>query len=155
MILIAVIIGWYVFFGQGKSEPYQYNPPYPVPQGTIHWHPYLKIIINGEERLIPDNVGIGSTHYPIHTHELADDPTEYTGAGRKIHMENGAPSRNIETLTLGYFFKVWNKKFNATCIMEFCNGADGEMKVFVNGKQNFDYDHYFMSDGDQILIEYK
>ncbi len=129
---------------------------YSIPQEAIHWHPKLKIIIKGEEQEIPVNIGIsigqnidneisGMRMSPIHTHE--DDGT--------IHMENDKPYAKPETLTLGYLFKVWGKKFNSTCIFEYCNGPTGNIKMLVNGKENDRFDLYYMKDGDQIEIRYE
>ena len=66
-------------------------------------------------------------------------------------MENNHPTK--ETVTLGYFFKVWGKTFNKDCIFDYCTDK-GTLKMFVNGKENFDFENYFMHDKDEILIEY-
>ena len=127
-----------------------------VPQQPIHWHPKLKIIIKGEEQFIPSGIGInlgnnidnqisGMRMSPTHTHE--SDGT--------IHLENNRPWQKPETLTLGYFFKVWGKNFNSSCIFEYCNGENEHLKMTVNGKENFEFDKYIMHDKDEIIIEYK
>lgn len=113
-----------------------------APSGPIHWHPQLKIILNGVERGIPPQIGIGpGGHSQTHTHE---------GNG-VIHLESNNPTKKI--VTLGYFFDTWNKELSQECIFEYCVDK-GELKMSVNGKENFDFDNYFMKDGDKIIIEY-
>jgi|SRR3989338_553882 len=113
-----------------------------APKGAIHWHPHLTIKINGEEIKIPKDVGITpNVHYPMHTHEKDN----------VIHMENNRPTK--KTVTLGYFFEVWGKKFSKDCIFDYCTDK-GTLKMYVNEKENFEFEKYFMQDNDKILIEY-
>ena len=125
-----------------------------IPAGAVHWHPRLTIEIDGEDVNIPTNIGLNvgkvvDTHLsgmrmsPTHTHE-----TDGT-----IHLENNNPSSKPETVTLGYFFYVWDKQFNSSCIFEYCTDK-GELKMYVNGKDNSEFENYFMQDKDEILIEY-
>ena len=127
-----------------------------MPQQPIHWHPKLKIIIKGQEQFIPQGIGVnlgnnidnqisGMRMAPTHTHE--SDGT--------IHLENNRPWQKPETLTLGYFFKVWSKNFNNSCIFEYCNGENGKLTMTVNGEENFEFDRYMMHDKDNIVIEYR
>ena len=127
-----------------------------VPQQPIHWHPILKIIIKGEEQFIPSGIGIsignnidsdisGMRMSPTHTH---------SGDGI-IHLENNRPWQKPETLTLGYFFKVWGKNFNSSCIFDYCNVESGTLAMTVNGQPNNEFDKYMMHDKDEIVIEYK
>lgn len=117
------------------------NLNFEAPKGAIHWHPRLTIKINGETYFIPANIGIGGAHMPIHTHE-----TDGT-----LHMENDRPTK--KTVTLGYFFQVWGKKFNKDCIFDYCTDK-GELKMYVNEKENSEFENYFMQDRDDIRIEY-
>lgn len=126
-----------------------------IPAGAIHWHPRLTIKIDEQKIDIPNGIGInigkrvdtylsGMSMSPTHTHE-----TDGT-----IHLENNNPSTKPETLTLGYFFYVWDKQFNSTCIFEYCND-NGTLKMMVNTKENLEFENYIMKDGDKIAIEYK
>ncbi|MBI2558532.1 hypothetical protein HYW20_04370 [Candidatus Woesearchaeota archaeon] len=152
IVIIAVFIGFILLF----KSPSQSNNTNGVPQQPVHWHPKLKIMIKGEEQFIPPNIGIsignnidnqisGMRMSPTHTHE--SDGT--------IHLENNRPWQKPETLTLGYFFKVWGRNFNSSCIFEYCNGENGTLKITVNGKENFEFNKYIMHDKDEIVIEYK
>ncbi len=113
-----------------------------IPKEPIHWHPHLTIKINGNEMVIPANIGIGSVHYPIHTHETDNI----------LHVENNYPS--AKTVSLGYFFEVWQKKFDKDCIFDYCTNETHEMKMYVNGAESFEYGDYVMKDLDKIVISY-
>lgn len=121
--------------------------------GPLHWHPRVSILINGERQYIPKNIGItigkvmdtevsGMQMSPMHTHE--DDGT--------IHMEQMRPTDR--TLRLGYLFEVWDKRFDSNCIFEYCNDRNKVVKMFVNGKPNFEFDNYVPRDKDEISIVY-
>lgn len=125
-----------------------------IPPGEVHWHPRLTILIDGEQIPIPTGIGItignrvdtrlsGMRMSPTHTHE--SDGT--------IHLENRNPRSKPETLTLGYFFDVWDKQFNSTCIFDYCTD-DGTLRMAVNGKENYEFQNYMMRDKDEIYIEY-
>ena len=148
-VIAALIIGFLIFGttlllkkgGSGNSDGTPV-PDFEVPSGAIHWHPHLTIIIDGQQQLIPKDIGITSTaHYPFHTHE----------ADGVLHMENNNPTR--KTVILGYFFEVWGKEFSAECIFDYCTDK-GTLKMSVNGKENTEYGNYFLQDKDEILIEY-
>ena len=109
---------------------------------VIHWHPQLFIFINGNQSVIPANIGIyNGSEAPIHTH---DD----SGI---LHIEQMEPAE--ETLKLGFFFsKVWNKTLNSSCIFEYCNNATHDIRMWVNKKRNFGFGNLTMRDSDMIVI---
>ena len=155
IVIIAVILVFGAFYILLRYSSSSQNTS-GIPQQPIHWHPKLKIIINGEEKPIPVGIGInigksmdyeisGMRMSPTHTHE--SDGT--------IHLENNRPWQKPETLTLGYFFKIWDKKFNSSCIFEYCNNENGALTMTVNGKPNYKLENYVMHDKDKIVIEYK
>ncbi|PIN89942.1 hypothetical protein COU60_02515 [Candidatus Pacearchaeota archaeon CG10_big_fil_rev_8_21_14_0_10_34_76] len=125
-----------------------------IPSGAVHWHPRITIKVDGETIPISTDIGLsvgkivdtslsGMRMSPTHTHE-----TDGT-----IHLENNNPSSKPETLTLGYFFYVWDKQFSSKCIFEYCTD-NGELKMHVNGVENNEFENYVMKDKDEILIEY-
>ncbi len=147
-IIVAVIVGFLIFGttllvkrGGGGSSDSTPLPDFDVPKKPIHWHPHLTIRIDGKGIPIPKDIGLGSVHQPIHTHETDG----------VLHLENNNPSK--QTVVLGFFFKVWGKKFNKDCIFDYCTDK-GTLKMYVNGKENTEYGNYFMQDKDEILIEY-
>jgi|SRR3989344_2564320 len=150
--VVVLVFGGFFFLFRNLST----NQTTTIPQQPIHWHPKLKIIINGEEQIISTGIGInigksmdyeisGMRMSPTHTHE--SDGT--------IHLENNRPWQKPETLTLGYFFQTWGKNFNSSCIFEYCNNEKGSLTMTVNGKSNFEFENYIMRDNDKIIIEYR
>lgn len=155
IIVILAFVGIFIIF-KNLSNPDDADGTFGVPREPIHWHPKLTIIIKGEKQAIPPNIGIsignnmdnqvsGMRMAPTHTHE--SDGT--------LHLENNRPWQKPETLALGYFFKVWDKNFNSSCIFNYCNGPNGTLTMTVNGQPNNEFGNYVMHDKDEIVIEYK
>lgn len=144
-LVVVGLLGWGLYSlianTGGGTIVDESNLNFEAPKGAIHWHPRLTIKIDGETYSIPANIGISGAHMPIHTHE-----TDGT-----LHMENNRPTK--KTVTLGYFFQVWGNKFSKDCIFDYCTDK-GELKMLVNGRENSEFENYFMQDGDQIRIEY-
>ena len=126
-----------------------------VPAGFIHWHPHLIIKVDGVEQSIPANIGIniGRVRDTDVGMEARMAPTHTHKADGIIHVENINARAKPETLTLGYFFYVWGKIFNSTCIFEYCNDK-GTLTMTVNGNENQEFQNYLMHDKDEIMIEY-
>lgn len=115
-----------------------------IPRGFVHYHPKLQVIIHGEERVIPANLGLGQVHLPVHTHDTTGE----------LHYETSRPS--VKVSTLGYFVnEVWGVEFNRECIMEYCSGPEGNLTMTVNGELNTKFDKYVPKDGDEIIIRYE
>lgn len=151
--LVAIVIIGLIFWinnSSNNSSNFQ-NPDVlldEVPSGQIHWHPKLTINIDGEDVIIPNNIGLApGRHSPTHTHDEGDGT---------IHLENMNPKAQPETMSLGYFFNEWKQPFNETCILDKCSNVDGgELKMFVNKEENFEFENYIFKGEDVILIEYK
>ena len=153
LVIIFILVSVSVFMLFRKPSGNEISN---IPNQPIHWHPKLKMIIKSDEQFIPPNIGIsmgnnidnyisGMRMSPTHTHE--SDGT--------IHLENNKPWLKPETLTLGYFFKVWGKNLNSSCIFEYCNSEDGTLTMTVNSQPNYEFERYIMRDKDEIIIEYK
>lgn len=125
-----------------------------IPKESIHWHPKLTILIDGKPISIPNDIG-RKTGRTVDTHlsGMKMSPTHTHESDGTIHLENLNPSSKPETLTLGYFFYVWDKTFSSTCIFEYCTDK-GKLKMIVNGEENTNYEDFIMHDKDDILIEY-
>jgi plastocyanin len=115
-----------------------------VARAGIHWHPELSISIKGKQIEIPEGIGLGAVEHSIHTHDTSG----------KLHLEFAGVVRK-DDIRLKEFFKIWGKKFDSTCIFDSCNGKDGTVKFFVNGKENSEFENYVMHDGDKIEIRYE
>jgi hypothetical protein len=119
-----------------------------VSTSGIHWHPNLEIYIHGERQVIPANIGLNAVGVhrsnSIHTHVPNDS----------IHLEfSGRVLR--DSIKLKQFFSVWGEEFSSECILGFCNGEDGQVKLLVNDEENFEFAEYVMKDGDNIEIRYE
>jgi hypothetical protein len=58
-------------------------------------------------------------------------------------------------MALGYFFKLWKKPFNSTCILDKCTTTDGgELHMYVNGEENYEFENYVFKGEEKIKIEY-
>ncbi|MES3031782.1 MAG: hypothetical protein V4699_00885 [Patescibacteria group bacterium] len=107
-----------------------------------HIHPELIILVNGEEVLVPQNLGVQRTCMTsIHTH----------GEKNVLHVE--APVK--EDFTLGDFFAVWKKDFSSSKILENIVTDKSEIIVTVNGERVDTYENTILGDKDRIIIEYK
>lgn len=117
------------------------NPNLPVPE-NLHWHPELKIIIDGKEVEIPAGVGIeGTCHRPLHTHEVDG----------VIHVEPNFP----QDFYLKDFFAIWEKPFNSTQILDKKANSNYEIFMTVNGVVSREYENHLLENNQQIRIEYK
>lgn len=106
-----------------------------ISRSGFHWHTYLVIYIKGQKQEIPENIGIGAVHQPIHTHD---------GTG-EIHLEFQGLVKK-QDLALGNFFKIWNKDMQSFGI---------NMKMTINGTENTEYENYIMQDKDKIELRYE
>lgn len=107
-----------------------------------HIHPELSIFVNGEEVLVPTNLGVTSTGMTaIHTHDERS----------VIHVE--APIQ--KDFTLGDFFAVWGKDFSKDQILDHKAGGGATITVTVNGAIVDTYENTIMYDKDKIVISYQ
>src|SRR3989344_1406608 len=88
---IVVIVGGSI----GAFVWYLVTRP-PLPEGEIlsrnglHWHPELTIFAKGEKQEIPANLGIGTVHNPMHTHDSSGViHLEFRGVVRKDDLKLG------------------------------------------------------------------
>ena len=111
-----------------------------------HDHSMLSIFINGEERQIPENMGIntdvcneqGGNMHTVHTHD----------ASGRLHIETEA---NVD-MPLGVFFDIWGVHFNETGIFDYRVSNTHELIMTVDGVTNSNFDDYLLVDGKEIVI---
>ncbi len=134
LIIIGVVV---VIFGGAVwwSKSLQSRDPNLISKNGIHWHPELIIYIKDKKFEIPQDIGLGAVHRPVHTHD--DLPL--------IHLEFQGIVRKKD-ITLGQFFKSWGKDINSL-------GANVSMTV--NDEPNTQLENYEMKDGDKIILRYE
>ncbi|MBS3101933.1 hypothetical protein J4458_00620 [Candidatus Woesearchaeota archaeon] len=126
--------------------------------GSQHLHADLKIYILGnvldENVLGPLAMDMSKmdsriTSSFIHFDKGASFPEK---EGDVIHMHaTGVP--------LWVFFKSIGIKFNKECFVldnkeSYCNDRNNNLKFFVNGIENPEYEEYVFNDNDKILVSY-
>lgn len=145
VLTAVIIVGGAFFLSRGSNSSIPEDQV--VTRNGLHWHPKLTITIKEKKQEIPANIGIGAVHQKIHTH----DQDAKDGV---IHMEmQGIVSR--DDTKLGNFFRIWRKEFTKTTIFDKTNGPEGKVKMFVNGKENTEFENYLMKDNDNIEIMYE
>lgn len=108
----------------------------------MHIHPHLTIIVNGERRLIPDDLGVSpGCHHYIHRHPEDD----------KIHVESPV----LRNFTVGEIFQTWGQPFSRDQVLDVRTDATHEIIMTVNGRQADTYENTVMRDNDEIVIEYR
>jgi hypothetical protein len=110
---------------------------------SLHIHPELTIMINGEKQVIPANVGIdpGGCMHPVHTHD----------ASGQVHIEYLYPV----DFTLGDFFAIWGKEFSSTNLMGTEADATHAVTMTVNGQPSSAYENLVLKDKDKIAVSYE
>lgn len=111
----------------------------------LHYHPRLSIFVNGEKVAIPNNIGIGATHNPIHTHDEGDGT---------IHLEFDGVVKK-DDIRLKKFFQVWDKEWTDTSFMGLPIGEGHTLTMTVNGTPLTEYGNYLMHDKDDIRLVYQ
>lgn len=131
----------YLFGSSGEDTAFDPTNSCVTHSGGMHIHSELRIVINGEAQEIPANIGVSpGCMRPIHTHDA-------TG---KLHNEF-PQHRNF---TLGEFFKIWDKTFSSSQILDYTADETHKIRMTVNGEDNADFDNLILKDGDKIEIRY-
>ena len=128
------------------------NDPDPISQDCLnhdglarHDHATLQIFINGEQELIPANVGImtdicnqeGEEMHAVHTHD---------SSGR-LHIES---NEDID-IPIGVFFDIWGYHFDETGIFEYRVNSTHELIMTVGGQEINEYDDYLLVNTSEII----
>ena len=110
------------------------------PLNSAHDHADWMLYINGKA------VDIDSALY-----KLKSDYVHTEGTTHAIHM-------HAINVPIGYFLETLGMKITSTSItvegVVYKNEGDKKLRMFVNGKENSDFDKYILKDLDKILIVY-
>lgn len=111
----------------------------------IHLHVDFKVFINGKE-LNFNKEKYNEKHPFAHLH-LSNPEGD-----KVIHFEG-------LRVPIGFFFKTLGFTLTKDCLIDdegnkFCNDGRKKLRMFVNGKENFEFGEYYPRDLDKILISY-
>lgn len=116
--------------------------------GEVHEHADFKVYLNGiafnfsQEKYMSSKSGYELSDY-AHLHDMDGDIIHKHAAG----------------VTLGYFFNTLGMVFNSTCFVTddgktYCNNGVKSIKLYINGRLNYEFEDYKFHDLDRILITY-
>jgi len=112
---------------------------------TLHFHPHLTIMVNGQNQEVPAMTGIPvdssnnpTAFYPIHTHDN-------TGT---LHVE----SPTTRDFHLKDFFDIWGQPFDQTHILGFHTTAANPVTMTVDGVPSTDYGNLLLKPNQNITI---
>ena len=125
----------------------------PNATGPMHIHPTLQVTVEGEERVVPADIGIDpalyrdhsldqysmmSTMAPLHTHDA-------TGT---IHVESSV----TRDYTLAEFFLVWGESFSSVHLLGHPAPAGHRVRLLVDGAETPLLDTVILRDGMQVHL---
>lgn len=148
------IVGALIWFSASQPKAPESDV---VSRGGIHWHPEVAIYIKGQKQATPANIGIGMQYagYPLYDPMMMMTNMHTHDDSGTLHWEVMEGPVKKEDVRLANFFAIWGKKFDENCIFENCNGADGTVKMLVNGSENTEFQNYLVKDKDKIEIRYE
>ncbi|MCP4816181.1 MAG: hypothetical protein GY888_27000, partial [Planctomycetaceae bacterium] len=144
----------------GADMPHDHAPAHDLSDDI---HADLRIVIEGQQVTIPQDVGVGGSGNISFVHTEATD--------NRLHIEpidtNGDQVLESPTdfLTVGDFFETWRTNagtagnndsavFSGTEILGNAVDSQHTLRMFVNGIQTDDYENYVIHDEDDIVISY-
>lgn len=133
-VIVLAALASIFFLSPSDKAPRAADASLIAPNG-LHWHPSLEIFVGGVKQEIPQNLGLGTVHQPMHTHD--DLPI--------VHLEFAGVVRNND-IKLGRFFTMWQKDMRS---------FGTNMRMTVNGQENTEFENYTMRDGDKIELHYE
>ena len=108
---------------------------------ALHIHPNLQIEINSQQYVIQSNIGISNEAMRvIHTHDTTGE----------LHVESPVPHQ----FYLRDLFTIWEKRFDSSCIFDYCANRTHELRMTVNGQPSDAFGSLPLRDTDNIKIIY-
>ena len=170
MLLIGAAVATvaFVVVALWQPEALEASPDWEVSDGCLggldhadvgiseHYHPNLKVIVDGQQLAIPENTGIDQFGCEegmrwIHVHDSTN--TGFT----KLHIET--PKKY--NVPVGAFFEVWEREGgpSITPDKEFDINRNGvsdweeyDISMNVDGNSDDKFEEYVMQDGDDIEL---
>lgn len=109
---------------------------------SMHIHPKVSIIMNGQPVIIPANTGVLPTcMQAIHTHDETGE----------LHVEY--PEQH--DFLLKDFFANWGQPFSETQLMDKTVDVNDTLTMTVEGQPSTEFENLILKDQQQIVIEYR
>jgi hypothetical protein len=109
----------------------------------VHFHPLLRVYVNGKQIPVPANIGIDPTQEAMQMAGLHTHDTSGT-----IHVEGVAGAR------LGQFFRIWGVPLSSRQLGPYrARGADG-VRMWVDGKPSTAFGQLALADGQHIVVSF-
>jgi hypothetical protein len=124
----------------GSSLTYAIISAIPSGNTSTEWLARLVIVINGDQYPIPADIGF-SNESTSKLYTTTTDGLLHKGVDGDVVLKD--------------FFETWGKNFNSTCILDYCNTNTSSMVMFVNNKENLEYENYVVQNNDIIIIDYR
>jgi len=157
IVLVALLVGAGVYIA--GIPPPDIEDPFMCTNsvvGGLHFHPAIRIIVDGSPYPIPEDVG-ASRCAPansigiLHTHPGGMDAGEIDAQGfQKIHVEG--PSGR--TYRLRHFFEVWGLPFSSSVLAGYNTLDGGTLRMTVGGSASPEWENLRLVDGQRIEIAY-
>ncbi|MBI3858731.1 MAG: hypothetical protein HY296_00610 [Thaumarchaeota archaeon] len=137
LAVVAIVLGIGMYYVVAPTFT-----QFPFPCGEegsyMHIHPYLRIVVDGQDVTVPGNIGLcsGGSFEPMHTHDSSGI----------IHIETST----YQNFTLGQFFSIWKAtfhtanfngsehpvEFNSTDILGLKADATHQIELLVDGQNS-------------------
>ena len=111
------------------------------PSGPIHWHPQLRITIDGNAVTVPANIGIDPSLWRDHSLDeyssMQDMPDGMSGMA-PLHTHDTAGTIHVESrvtreYTLGEFFRIWGQTFDGQQVLGHTAVSGHRVSMTANG----------------------
>ncbi len=134
LVIAAIVVGaGYLAFSRGSGVGIG-------PLNSAHEHADWMLYINGKA------IDLDGAQYKIKS-----DYVHMEGTTHAIHM-------HATNVPLGYFIETLGMKITPTSITvggaTYNNEGDKKVRMFINGKESFEFDRYVLKSLDKILIVY-
>ena len=111
--------------------------------GPIHWHPQLRITIDGNAVPIPANIGIDPSLWRDHSldqYSMMQDMPDGMQGMAPLHTHDTAGTIHVESrvsreYTLGEFFQIWGRTFDGQQVLGHPAQPGHSVWMIVNGAE--------------------
>jgi hypothetical protein len=112
-------------------------------KSRVHFHPLLKVYVNGKQIQVPANIGIDPTQDAMQMAGLHTHDTSGT-----IHVEGVSGAR------LGQFFSIWGVRLSARQLGPYRASGDKVVRMWLDGKPSTAFGQLKLADREHIVISF-